>query len=102
MASDLGCRDLNQIPTAITAIPPAATNNPFTIHLGFEYMKEDGGPTIEFPCRKKIIPNAEMTIPQPIIGIPILMSQPFLILLSFLLRTIVSINDTTKVIAALP
>ena len=95
--------ETGQIPTAITAIPPAATNNPFTIHFGFEYMKEDVGPTIEFPYKKKIIPNAEMIIPQPIIGIPILISQPFLILLSFfLLRTIASINDTTEVIAAIP
>src|SRR2546428_10543159 len=96
-----GRRNLNQIPTTITAIPPAATNNPFTIHFGFEYMKEDVGPTTEFPCRKKIIPKAEMTIPQPIIGIPILISQPFLIVLYFLLRTIASINDTTQVIAAI-
>ena len=83
MVSDLGRRNLSQIPKAITAIPPAATHKPFTIHFGFEYMKDDVGPTIEFPCRKKIIPNAEMTIPQQINGIPILISQVFLKLLTF-------------------
>jgi len=32
-------------------------------------MKEDVGPTIEFPCRKKIIPNTRMITPKPIIDI---------------------------------
>src|SRR5207245_11578819 len=95
-------RNINQIPKTRLNITPASTINQFTIHFEFEYMKEDVGPTTEFPCRKKIIPNAEMTIPQPIIGIPILISQPFLIVLYFLLRTIASINDTTQVIAAIP
>jgi hypothetical protein len=36
-------------------------------------MKEDVGPTTEFPCRKKMIPNARITIPTPVMGIPALM-----------------------------
>ena len=57
------------MPTAKTATPPAAINRPFIIHFGLEYIKDDVGPTTEFPCRKKIIPNAIIIMPTPIIGI---------------------------------
>lgn len=33
-------------------IPPAiAIIIPFEIHVGFEYIKDVVGPTIEFPCK---------------------------------------------------
>ena len=69
---DFGRRKIIPIPKTMRPTPTAAITPPFTIHLGLEYIKDECGPTIEFPCKKKRIPKATMTVPIPISEIPTL------------------------------
>ena len=38
-------------PIPIIIIPAIIISNPYVIHFGLEYMKDDSGPTIDNPCR---------------------------------------------------
>jgi len=40
-------------------------------------MKDDSGPTMDCPCRSKIKPKINETMPIPIIGYPLLMTILF-------------------------
>ena len=46
---------------------------PYVIQSGFEYMKDDCGPTTEWPCKWKIIPKTITTVPMMITENPFLM-----------------------------
>ena len=48
-------------------------DSPYTIHFGLEYIKDDLGPTTEFPCKKKRVPKARIMTPPIITAIPIRM-----------------------------
>jgi hypothetical protein len=96
---DLERRKMIPIPNVMRPIPAAAITPPFTTHLGLEYIKDEGGPTIEFPCRKKIMPKTAMIAPTPINGIPTLRAlEIFLLLMKKYAITATAIATPTMVV----
>ncbi len=55
------------IPTTMIATPTAAITPPFTVHIGFLYIKELVGPTTDRPCAVNRMPKATIIEPMPII-----------------------------------
>jgi hypothetical protein len=82
--SDLFVFLIKQIstPQAKTTSPTIEIANPFTVHSGLLYIKEDFGPTIELLCAINTIPAIRSIHPTTI---KILTKIGFLILMQILL-----------------
>ncbi len=55
------------IPTTMIATPTAVITPPFTVHIGFLYIKEFVGPTTDRPCAVNRMPKATIIEPMLII-----------------------------------